>query len=253
MKLNLATYTAEHGLEWHYDKSALGFAELDRCRHLLGALPDFNAGESGYVGVAAAGKRVFAIRCAKAKAWDFKGRDALYMTVTWMPRTDALNVDFQVLLKSRGMCEQTHEYKFSFEAECRWNGEDKNKPDWQTHIENGDDVFVRQDLDGSNPTIRIVEKKGDDNMTEAEKVLFEKSEVVEPKNTSGDLAEKQPVKTVKAKEENSVPYRVVGVVVFIALILLGTYLARMTDQVLAGYIVGAAAFAVLGAVWKVKK
>ena len=250
MIIPLATYTAEHGLEWHYDKSAIGFAELDRCRHLLGALPDFNAGESGFEGVAAVGKRVFAIRCAKAKAWDFKGRDALYMTVAWMPRTDALNVDFQALLKSRGMCEQRREYKFSFEAECRWNGEDKNKPDWRTHIESGDDVFIRQDLDGSNPTIRIVEKKGDDNMTEAEKVLFEKKESGTATTPRAEPATRQPVDTVKVEGRQSTSYRVVGVVAFIVLILLGTYLARMTDQVLAGYIVGAAAFAVLGAFWK---
>ena len=250
MTFLLATYSAEHGLEWHYDKTAIGFAELDRCRRLLGALPDFNAGESGYEGVAAVGKRVFAIRCAKAKAWDFKGRDALYMTVAWMPRTDALNVDFQALLNSRGMCEETHEYKFSFEAECRWNGEDKNKPNWLTHIESGDDVFIRQDLDGSNPTIRIVEKKGDDNMTEAEKVLFEKKEEGAATTPRAEPATRQPADTAKVEGRQSTPYRVVGIVAFVVLILLGTYLARMTDQVLAGYIVGAAAFAVLGALWK---
>ena len=248
MILNLATYTAEHGLEWHYDKASIEFADLDRSRHLLGALPDFNAGESGYEGIVAVGERVFAIRCAKAKAWDFKERDALYMTVTWMPRSDALNVDFHVLLKSRGMCEQAHEYKFSFEAECRWNGEDK--PGWLTHIESGDDVFVRQDLDGSNPTIRIVEKKGDDNMTEAEKVLFGQKESGEAPTHTAEPTKRQPIDTPKEGGGQSAPYRVIGVVAFIALILLGTYLARMTDQVLAGYIVGAAAFAVLGALWK---
>ncbi len=43
-------------------------------------------------------------------------------------------------------------------------------------------------------------------------------------------------------------YRAFGVVAFVALFMLGTYLARMTDQVLAGYIVGAAAFAVVGGI-----
>ena len=248
MTLPIATFTAEHGLEWHYDKASIEFAVLDKCRHLLGALPDFNAGDSGYEGVAAVAERVFAIRCAKAKAWDFKGRDALYMTVAWMSRNDAKSVDIQALLKSQGMCEQMHEYKFSFEAVCRWNGEDK--PGWLTHIESGDDVFVRQDLDGSNPTIRIVEKKGDDNMTEAEKVLFRQNESGEVPTPTAEPAKRQPVDTPKEGGGQSAPYRVIGVVAFIALILLGTYLARMTDQVLAGYIVGAAAFAVLGALWK---
>lgn len=51
----------------------------------------------------------------------------------------------------------------------------------------------------------------------------------------------------------TVVYRAFGVVAFVALIMLGTYLARLTDHLLAGYIVGAAAFAVLGALWKSKK
>ncbi len=44
--------------------------------------------------------------------------------------------------------------------------------------------------------------------------------------------------------------RAMGVAIFILLILIGTYLARMTNHVLAGYIVGAVAFAALGTLWK---
>ena len=32
MTFPLATYTAENGLAWFYDKSAIDFAELDKCR-----------------------------------------------------------------------------------------------------------------------------------------------------------------------------------------------------------------------------
>lgn len=252
MTFPLATYTAEHGLEWHYDKASIEFAVLDKCRHLLGALPDFNAGDSGYEGVAAVAERVFAIRCAKAAAWDFKGRDALYMTVTWMTREEARNVDFWKLLGKSGMCRQTHDYKFSFDADCQF-GRAADMPDWQKHIESGDDVFVRQDLDGGKPTVRIVEKKGEGSMTEAEKTLFGKIQSENARASAAETEEAHPVSNMKADDVYSISARVFGVIVFIALILVGTYLARMTDHALAGYIVGAAAFAVLGALWKVKK
>ena len=54
----LAVYTAAHGLSWTYLRSAIDYAALDRCRKLLGPLPDFDAGETGYEGVAADGANV---------------------------------------------------------------------------------------------------------------------------------------------------------------------------------------------------
>ena len=107
MSFNLATYTAENGLSWFYDKSAIGFAELDNCRRLLGPLPNFDAGDKGYEGIAAVGGRVFLIRCASAKSWDFKGRDATYITVTWLDRDKIDEVNLDSILGSDGMCRQT--------------------------------------------------------------------------------------------------------------------------------------------------
>ena len=54
----LAVYTASHGLSWTYLRSAIDYAALDRCRKLLGPLPDFDAGEAGYEGVVADGNIV---------------------------------------------------------------------------------------------------------------------------------------------------------------------------------------------------
>lgn len=98
MTLPLAIYTANHGLEWTYPKQEIGFAELDSCRTALAPLPDFDMGEAGYEGVWVTAERVFAVVCQSAPKWDFRGRDATYLAVTWMSREEAKGVDFEVLL-----------------------------------------------------------------------------------------------------------------------------------------------------------
>ena len=116
MTIFLATYTAEKGLSWFYDKSSIDFSELDKCRRLLGPLPDFDSGEKGYEGIAAVDGRVFLIRCTNAKAWDFRGRDATYITVTWLDRDKIAEVNLDAILSSDGMCRQSHDYKYSFDV-----------------------------------------------------------------------------------------------------------------------------------------
>ena len=72
MTLPLAIYTAKHGLAWLYDETAIPYAELDVCRTILGPIPDFEAGDVGYEGVAAVGSHVFVLRCFKPKFhWRF--------------------------------------------------------------------------------------------------------------------------------------------------------------------------------------
>lgn len=71
---------------------------LAACRKGLGPLPDLNAGGVGFEGVWATAKYVFAMRCQRVEKWDFRGRDALYLAVTWVPRAEATRTDFQVLL-----------------------------------------------------------------------------------------------------------------------------------------------------------
>lgn len=100
MTLPLAIYTAEHGLAWRGATREIPYSELDACRCLLGPVPDFDSGEPGYAGVAAVGGRVFVIRCFLAEKWDFRGRDSLYLAVTWLPREQAATVNFGALLES---------------------------------------------------------------------------------------------------------------------------------------------------------
>ena len=47
--------------------------------------------------------------------------------------------------------------------------------------------------------------------------------------------------------------RILGVILFVLMILLGTYLARMSGHVLLGYIVGAAGFGLLGILWRIRR
>lgn len=96
----LAIYTANHGLAWHYPKEEISFLELDACRKAFGRLPDFGSGEKGFDGIWAKGKLVFVMRCQSVSAWDFRGRSATYLAVTWIPRSEAAVTDFDKLLDS---------------------------------------------------------------------------------------------------------------------------------------------------------
>lgn len=115
----LAIYTAEHGLAWAYDREAIPFAALDACRKAFGALPDFDAGEPGFEGVWVTDERVFAVRCQSAPAWDFRGRDATYLAVTWVPRAQAASTNFEALLASPFLCQPMHTPPTAFRALAR--------------------------------------------------------------------------------------------------------------------------------------
>ena len=94
----LAIYTADHGLAWNYPRDEIDFQEIDACRKAFGPLPDFDAGAKGFSGVWATGKRVFIMRCQSVSAWDFRGRNATYFAVTWIPRSEAAATDFGRIL-----------------------------------------------------------------------------------------------------------------------------------------------------------
>lgn len=99
----LAVYTANHGLSWNFPKEEISFLEIDACRKAFGGLPDFDSGAKGFDGVLAKGDRVFVMRCQSVAAWDFRGRNATYLAVTWIPRGDADKTDFDKLLRSEAM------------------------------------------------------------------------------------------------------------------------------------------------------
>lgn len=104
----LAIYTAEHGLAWTYPREAIPFAELEACRKAFGPSPDFDAGDPGYEGVLATRTRVFALRCQSVPAWDFRGRAATYLAVTWVSREAAGRIDFEALLAAPALRLPTH-------------------------------------------------------------------------------------------------------------------------------------------------
>lgn len=117
----LAIYTADRGLAWTYPEDQISYAVLDKCRTLLGPLPDFEAGESGFEGVAVAGDFVFAIRCFSVPRWDFCGRDATYLAVTWVVRKRAVSIDFEQLLQAEALNVPTHTPPREFSCPIAWS------------------------------------------------------------------------------------------------------------------------------------
>ena len=248
MVFPLATYTAENGLEWFYDKSAIAFAELDKCRRLLGPLPNFDSGDRGYEGCAAVGRRIYLIRCARAKAWDFKGRDAVYLTVTWLDRDKVGDFDLDAILASDVMCTLSHDHKHSFElAVADTHGDGGIAAGVDLSRAGEEDVFIRRDFGEQKPTIRI-EKKGVPKVTEAEKFFEHGDKAVQEANDGTAVEPRLP-----QRMEFSMGARILGVILFVLMMLLGTYLARMSEHVLLGYIVGAAGFGLLGILWHIKR
>ena len=124
MTLPLAIYTADHGLAWTYPKQEIGFAELDACRTALAPLPDFDLGEVGYEGVWVTDERVFVIVCQSVANWDFRGRNATYLAVTWLSREEAKQVDFDALIRSEALQipTKTPSSFFQFQSRVRPSG-----------------------------------------------------------------------------------------------------------------------------------
>lgn len=124
MTLPLAIYTADHGLAWTYPKQEIGFAALDACRTALAPLPDFDLGEVGYEGVWVTGERVFVIVCQSVANWDFRGRNATYLAVTWLSREEAKQVDFDALIRSEALQipTKTPSSFFQFQSRVRPSG-----------------------------------------------------------------------------------------------------------------------------------
>ena len=118
MKLPLAIYSAECGLSWKYDNAAISYEELDTCRTVLRPMPNFDIGEKGYEGVAVRLNKIYLIRCFSVPKWDFKGRDATYLVVTWFERSLIGDVDISQVLHSQSFTEPTHDPMCEFEISC---------------------------------------------------------------------------------------------------------------------------------------
>ena len=264
MILHISTYTAETGLAWFYDKSAIGFAELDRCRNLLGRLPDFDAGDCGYEGVAAVSGHVFVLRCVSAPKWDFRGRDATFLRVAWLDRKVADKVDFRKILASDAFCQMSHDYPHEIEVECEMApGTPEGVKSGVRHVDFanvgqmlGDfsqDVLIRHDF-GDDVSTVTVKTRGEGIMTEAEKALLGKVEE-SPQPSAKENTPTTPHANPVAKEDGkgaetpSSGSRVLAAIVVLIGLFLGTYLARQTHHEIFGFIVMAAALGIARILW----
>ena len=100
-------------------------------------------------------------------------------------------------------------------------------------------------------------------MTEAERLLKEpncpKGQEAEQTGSPAEQFLRKPaaIDCVRAKRNvpesrersGNIGFKVLAVVVFVALILIGTYFARMSGPAILGYIIGAAAFIIAPKIW----
>lgn len=150
MRLPLAIYTAEHGLAWKCSDADLSLSELESCKGAFGRLPDFDSGEKGFEGIAVRGDRVFVARCFKAAKWDFVGRDAFYLAMTWMPRSAFWKECAETIWAMPQFREPMREPPRPFEFEGASASEGGNEPENRGVFrrEIGATEFVRMDAVG---------------------------------------------------------------------------------------------------------
>jgi hypothetical protein len=97
MKLPFAVFTAREGYAWQSGLSA-GLAKLDAFRRAIGKMPETDYGEPMTAGIATAGDEAIVWRFMREEKADNRGRDALYLALTFFPRTQAADIDVEALL-----------------------------------------------------------------------------------------------------------------------------------------------------------
>lgn len=97
MRLPFAVYTAQQGYGWACGLEH-GRAALERYRKALGKFPEADYGQAMTRGAVNSDDTVVAYRFLTAANWDSKGRNALYLAMTFFPRTDAGEIDIEHLL-----------------------------------------------------------------------------------------------------------------------------------------------------------
>ena len=99
MKLPFAIFTAREGYAWQSGLSA-GLAKLDAFRRAIGKMPETDYGEPMTAGIATAGDEAIVWRFMREEKADNRGRDALYLALTFFPRTQAADIDVEALLST---------------------------------------------------------------------------------------------------------------------------------------------------------
>ena len=104
-------------------------------------------------------------------------------------------------------------------------------------------------------------------MTEAERLLSEvpyqnpmKEQTMSPaeryltkSQSDGENKEQTPISVSNSRSDGGVTFKIIAVVVFAILILVGTYFARVSGPPLLGYIIGAAAFIISPWIWNLRR
>ena len=97
MKLPFAVYTARNGFEWICGLDA-GLVFLEQLRRTIGKLPEFDFGDPLSCGAVNSGDTVVVYKFMQEKRGDFRGRDSLYLALTYFPRSIAAPINFEELL-----------------------------------------------------------------------------------------------------------------------------------------------------------
>ena len=99
MKLPFAVYTAREGYQWISGLDA-GLARLEQFRRSIGKLPEFDFGDPLSCGAVNFGDTVVAYRFLKEEKGDFRGRDSLYLALTYFDKSVAGSINFDELLSN---------------------------------------------------------------------------------------------------------------------------------------------------------
>lgn len=73
---------------------------------------------------------------------------------------------------------------------------------------------------------------------------------MDPQNSDAEASPRWAGVSPTPHHDGSVVAKAVAVVVFLALILIGTYFARISGPAILGYIIGAAAFIIAPMIWR---
>jgi hypothetical protein len=97
MKLPFAVYTAREGYQWISGIDA-GLPQLEKLRRAIGKLPEFDFGDSPSCGAVNSGDTVAVYRFMRERQGDFRGRDSLYLALTYFEKSVAGSINFDELL-----------------------------------------------------------------------------------------------------------------------------------------------------------
>lgn len=98
MKLPFAVYTARQGYAWQSGTEYM--PKLELLRKAIGKMPDIDLGEPLYCGMLNTGSDIVAYRFMRQEKADFRGRDAIYLALTFFTQETARFIDADILFEN---------------------------------------------------------------------------------------------------------------------------------------------------------